>query len=536
MTPSETRTLIDAISDGNHLRLVEHEIAGLLSWLAGSSSGRVARALKQTFDSPGRDARATERAFRLLDHALFDHQALREDKAGVGRDRSRDERRRRYRLLLSAFHPDRYPDRADWLTERSQIITIAYSRFKADKGVVAQASTPAAKAGPITVRRPPRRRLRTPKRWLGRLAMGLRRRFGGDPWLGHKIIGCFALVLLLPLISVFLDYKGQGMNGGGAEVSVPRGQTTTNGDLPEMGVGGEGAQGSGLGVQGSGDERLMADAGGDEGVGRGAKGLRGEGVNGLRGEDAGRRAQGDGAQGAGLGVQGSGEERLMADAGVDRGVGGETDTEAAGGFAAVAERAVVQRAPAAQRPAESRGETSAAEPVAAAATTPIPTDSTRREAGLASAPELALATVDRVAPGGATEESAPRAEAIERGRPKARGRLLLGPLGTHQIGSFIQQYQLALEQAEFDALVQLLGPSQAQELRERFPGIFESGQPHRVDLNVLKSQRDGDQWVVQLEQEIGLSEAGRRTQGISDQAKFRFRTDTTETRFVALDF
>ena len=557
MTPSDTKTLIDALKDGNHLRLVEHEVAGLLAWLAGSTRSRVAASIQSCFGDAGRDGQATERAFQLLDHSLFDPQGLREDRAGVGPDRSQDERRRRYRLLLSAFHPDRYPDRASWLTERSQIITIAYSSFKAGpqaaRGSSAARSSPSTSrpmprqkpgrksgqaSGRMAVRPAPRRRLRPPTRWLKRIAAAIRQRFGGDEWLGHKIIGCFALVLVLPLLSVFLESKGQGtgfeeqgLDEAVAVVSASRGQSAAEGGLEGMGVEGERGKGSGLRVQGSGKEGSGGAADRDGGAGLGVQDSGG----------AGQMADSSTADG----VVGEGGQSTMAAVRTADSPGGSeavtlSDSAAVDGRAPrVSERrAVVQRAGANQSGPRAGLETSAggragdgdsdALGVVAASTG----TSARGDSGA----RLGLGSDGVQGPDGPIGKPAARAEVVEPDPPRARGRLVLGPLGTHQIGSFIQQYQLALEQAEFDQLVQLLGQAQANALRERFPGLFEAGQAHRVDLNVLQSQRDGDQWVVQLEQEIGAPDLDWQSGERSHRAEFRFRTDTDTPRFIALDF
>ena len=135
MTSKQPEALIEAMANGGSLTLVDDEIKGLLSWIAKSSRDRHAKALKAAFGEAEDGDSVVDRGFYLLDTALFQNQRLRQENAGVSESFSADERRLRYRLLLSAFHPDRYPSRSDWLTERSQIITRAYADFKsgADK-------------------------------------------------------------------------------------------------------------------------------------------------------------------------------------------------------------------------------------------------------------------------------------------------------------------------------------------------------------------------------------------------------------------
>jgi hypothetical protein len=134
------------------------------------------------------------------------------------------------------------------------------------------------------------------------------------------------------------------------------------------------------------------------------------------------------------------------------------------------------------------------------------------------------------------EEAQDVAGAIDPPPPAARGRLLLGPLGSHEIGALLQRYQLALEQADLETLSQLVGSEQAEALRARFPGLFESDQQHRVDLSILQSQRDGDQWIVRLQQEVGVSAVDRRARDFSHRAEFRFSPDASAIRIVAMEF
>jgi hypothetical protein len=134
------------------------------------------------------------------------------------------------------------------------------------------------------------------------------------------------------------------------------------------------------------------------------------------------------------------------------------------------------------------------------------------------------------------EEGQDVAREIDPPPPTARGRLLLGPLSTHQIGALLQQYQLALEQADIETLSRLVGREQAEALRERFPGLFESGRQHRVDLSILQSQRDGDQWVVQLQQEVDVSAVDRQARNFSHRAEFRFSPDPFAIQMIEMEF
>jgi len=194
-------TLIEALQNGLRQELTDQEVAALLGWIASSSRNPGAQALNQALGPSGDNEALTGHAFSLLDEAIFAGETLLTGPAGVSEERENDARRRRYRLLLSAFHPDRYPARADWLTSRSQVITRAYARFKTgqtDELPAVAAPPPAANPGPSDYRGI------TPT-W--RLAERLRSRWGQDRFLAHKIIGILALFLLLPVISILLDQQ-----------------------------------------------------------------------------------------------------------------------------------------------------------------------------------------------------------------------------------------------------------------------------------------------------------------------------------------
>jgi len=592
MNSSGTKTLIDAMADGNHLRLVDHEIAGLLGWMSGSSGSREARELRQAFGQAGQDERVTERGFRLLDHALFDRQTLLEGAAGVGVDRSNDERRRRYRLLLSAFHPDRYPDRADWLTERSQIITIAYSRFKSGKPPIRPA--PVVKPGPMAVRKRPRRFVRPPTKWLSRLARLLRQRFGGDPWLAQKIIGLFALVLILPLLSVLLDIriagapteshevvegervnglrgegvKGEVIRGDGAGNSVASNVRSVDQDLDHVELQSTMLAESSSdqprqpvnGLQGMADGEMMAPIPAVETTAESAQASAGPSPLSMQdtvptpsSSSDRQTAQTDRAPASAVtGSEVNQPENSGAAPHLDRRAlahgeisdrqsarpAGEASAENQSATALAMNRSPAQSSNHQGRPSSGQDSID---------TNAIPTGPNARSgriqqtAGANSSSEGLRASSEPMS-AGLVEAKRPdeidiaSANGSEEKVPAARGRLLLGPLSSHQIGALLQQYQLALEQADIETLSRLVGSEQAEALRARFPGLFESGRQHRVDLSILQSQRDGDQWVVQLQQEVDVSAIDRQARNFSHRAEFRFSPDPYAIQMIEMEF
>ncbi len=192
--------LISALEERNWLALDPAHLALLLGWMGRGERSEDLIRLERRIGRAGEDDKLLETAFELLDALLFDSERLREQVAGVGTAQTMEQRRKRYRLLLSVFHPDRYPAKTEWLTVRSQVITRAYGRFKS------VAAEPEPVPVTISVDEPSSR----PTAYGGiapgwRTASELRRRFGGDRFLAHKLVGALALLAVLPVVSVLLD-------------------------------------------------------------------------------------------------------------------------------------------------------------------------------------------------------------------------------------------------------------------------------------------------------------------------------------------
>ena len=208
MTHAELTQLVAALEQRQWPPLNDDQIVVLLSWLAHSGRNPDVRQLEHAVGPAGSDDDILDAALSMLDVLLFDAESLHARQAGLGPEISRDGRRRRYRLLLSAFHPDRYPGRAEWLTARSQIITRSYARFKVDPdeapddfGLTVAAAAPPGVARKFNRRAPAYRGIapespkgETFREWLAR-----------DRFLAHKVIGGLSLLLVLPVISVLLD-------------------------------------------------------------------------------------------------------------------------------------------------------------------------------------------------------------------------------------------------------------------------------------------------------------------------------------------
>ncbi len=206
MTETRLQALVDGLRTGQYLDLDDDQTTALLSWLGGSTRDSGANVLRAHLGAPGEDEAVRAAAFEQLDFALFDGERLLIRSAGVDDGRDERERRRRFRLLLSVFHPDRYPARSEWLTSRLQIVNRVYSDFKA--GRLKQDSR--ADESPVVRPAPGTRKSDPPPVWRGispnwTVGERLLSRLGRDPYLGHKIVGVLLLLIALPVVSILLD-------------------------------------------------------------------------------------------------------------------------------------------------------------------------------------------------------------------------------------------------------------------------------------------------------------------------------------------
>lgn len=127
-----TQAFVDRLLGAGGEPFSADELDAALSWLAGSrrhGGESLQRVLGAAPDHPRRRIAVYEQ----LDWQLFDDGALHLVGAHVDIDVDRDTRRARYRRLMTAFHPDRYPEHAEWLTSRSQAVHASYARFRKGK-------------------------------------------------------------------------------------------------------------------------------------------------------------------------------------------------------------------------------------------------------------------------------------------------------------------------------------------------------------------------------------------------------------------
>ncbi len=100
----------------------------VLAWVSGRSGKGDVHGLTPLLGEPGAEPFLLERVYRQLDGLLFVDDELSESAAWLGGDAI--QRRLQYRRLLAAFHPDRSPELAGWLTSRFQVLQRSYRRSR----------------------------------------------------------------------------------------------------------------------------------------------------------------------------------------------------------------------------------------------------------------------------------------------------------------------------------------------------------------------------------------------------------------------
>jgi len=199
--------LLSALREGQLVELAPDDVEQLLTWLVGRKIDAPDEPVP--LPDPGDDPVLVQLVLFRIDATIFNGGRLNIAAAGVTADHPDDIRRVRFRRLASAFHPDRFPRMGDWMTERSQSIHQAYAAFKRGE-LPPHAPAPATPGTDVyTPRDRPTREQASPKRQrsrpaLRRFLLGLRRRFGHDRWLAHKLIGAAALLAMLPVLNLWL--------------------------------------------------------------------------------------------------------------------------------------------------------------------------------------------------------------------------------------------------------------------------------------------------------------------------------------------
>lgn len=185
--------------------LTDAELATVLGWLGRSSQPPEVARLEALLGAAGDNRQLTIRILDQLDGLLFTNGALDLVTAGLAPSTSVTHSRRRFRALLGAFHPDRLPWHSDWLTSRFQAINSAYADFKS-RALAQEEQSSLSVPVPVTV--PEETAGEDEYRGIspgGAKASSLLRQLRNDQWLPHKLVGVLSLVLILPLLSWWLD-------------------------------------------------------------------------------------------------------------------------------------------------------------------------------------------------------------------------------------------------------------------------------------------------------------------------------------------
>lgn len=205
--------LAERILRGDLGRLDSAQLDAVLSWISGSEklgAGELIRHVGVPRERPD----VMRQVYRQLDERLFTDGKLDLRRAGVEPGVDDKLRRARFRRLMTAFHPDRHPDRVEWLTPRSQAILTAYRAFRSGEEAAAQHDRASARPKGRRPKRPARGQRFPTERSSARLTperagpmTRMRIRLRNIEHLQGKILLVLAIVALVPVTWVYFSYK-----------------------------------------------------------------------------------------------------------------------------------------------------------------------------------------------------------------------------------------------------------------------------------------------------------------------------------------
>ena len=509
---TELRDLLEALRQGERPPLSVDDVELLLGWLTGSAArdGEPGDELPR----PGHDPVLLQMVLHRLDDVLFDGGELKPAAAGLDPEAPATRRRIRFRRLASAFHPDRFPELADWLTQRSQAVHRAYARFKQDPEAPAVVPPPAP--GPVgrNVRRAaPRAR----KHRFRAFANQLRARFGNDRYLAHKLIGGLAVLALLPVLNmVLVPSPSTGESAGSAvsssdSVDAERPVSDANSPTTKLSTG-EGAGPAGDGAQPD-SESLARQA-----------------PTRVDGSDPAEDANPAPALSTDVGAGPAGDGRSPDSDSLARQAptpvaSPEAATESVGAASSRGDRGPKTRSLARQAPTRVDGSDPAEDANPAPA---LSTDVGAGPAGEEPSPEARMAA----ASGDAAEPDAP-ARKPETGNPKPApsaqpdSDLVLGPLGRHPAGEVLQRFHAALQAGNIAGVAGSFAPDARMdslrgrnEIAEHFRTGLDSVESRRVKLKVRRLGRDDDGWRVEADLDVRVDRNGNRENLLAGRSNF----------------
>ena len=194
--------LAERLTDGDWQALNAAELDCVLNWLSGSSRAGAGR-LIELVGGPRERPELTHSVLLRLDAQLFDQGQLSLVRAHVAPGLEEQERRARFRRLMTAFHPDHHPEDGGWLTPRSQAVHAAWRAFR--RGEQPSAATALQPAKSQTVNRPESWGRRSAR--LIPLAPALIQRLRLVRNLQAKALLALAGLALLPVIWVYFTHQ-----------------------------------------------------------------------------------------------------------------------------------------------------------------------------------------------------------------------------------------------------------------------------------------------------------------------------------------
>lgn len=209
MTVSDPKPidLARCLRGGTLQRLNAEELDVVLGWITRARRPSVVE-FETLFGNPDADPTLLRQVFEQLDTVLFSDGDLNEVAASVTSSVAEARRRARYRRLMAAFHPDRCPGLAPWLTPRSQAIHRSYTRFRRGESATLVPIEPARPASAGQRGSMPFRKRNFPKIRFGfgfGLLDPLRGRLRNVRYLEAKILAVLATIFFFPVLVLSLS-------------------------------------------------------------------------------------------------------------------------------------------------------------------------------------------------------------------------------------------------------------------------------------------------------------------------------------------
>ncbi|MEN1727988.1 MAG: hypothetical protein AAGJ52_06065 [Pseudomonadota bacterium] len=490
--------LAKLITEGDLRELNQAEVSAVLGWVTRSKADEHRKALEKALGKAEDQPELALNALNLLERSLFFDDLFQQSKAGVSSQFDRDERRRRYRLLLSAFHPDRLSDEIDWMTQRSQLIIRAYQDFKRNPDGVEE-SRPGDSSSDSSARR-----ARTGSTNQGpikhnesELTIFLRERFGNDRWLGHKVIAVMAVLLLLPLISVLLD---------GQPDATPI--VTNTPTAPAESAPAEPRAREPI-------ERLSAA---------------------TARQDASTPIQADDLllPIAETPAEATDEPETAAPASTTSTTASTEPVDLPSDEPVDREVALASSPPSSASPAITEAPVPTRDE-------PVPgTDPTSNPVVANEQTEAAAASV----PAELASQDDERRNSSRRAAELTSGALALGPVAQHRVGDLLTAYQAAVESGDLAALTALLADQPRRNGRvdpawfqAHYGGLFDTPQARQLSLRVISARRMGNNWRVEVDHDLALLDQrdGRRLQQ-NQRIEFQFSPSPFALKISGMNF